>query len=153
MGVSEGARFMDPRRLKFLLLGGGVLLSFLFLGLVARNQSGGMVYYLTVTELLERQERPGKDFRVSGTVEQGSIVRSPTGIDVRFRMTDGESTLPVSYHGVVPDAFVDEAAVVVEGTLQPDGAFVAHTLLAKCPSKYEAAETDSGGVASATDYD
>jgi len=144
---------MDRRRLKFVLLGCGVLLSFVFLAVVARNQSGGMVYYLTVTELLERRDGPGEDYRVSGTVEQGSIVRSPTGIDVRFRMTDGDSTVPVSYHGVVPDTFVDEAAVVVEGSLQPDGAFVAHTLLAKCPSKYEAADGEAGGVASATAYD
>jgi cytochrome c-type biogenesis protein CcmE len=31
--------------------------------------------------------------------------------------------------------------VVVEGVLGPDGVFVAHTLLAKCPSKYEAANS------------
>ena len=54
-------------------------------------------------------------------------------------------TLPVSYHGIIPDTFVDDAAVVVEGRLQEDGTFVAHELLAKCPSKYEAAETAPGG--------
>jgi cytochrome c-type biogenesis protein CcmE len=48
----------------------------------------------------------------------------------------------VAYHGIIPDTFVDDAAVVVEGQLQDDGTFRAHTLLAKCPSKYEAAEVE-----------
>jgi len=34
---------------------------------------------------------------------------------------------------------VDGADVVIEGGLRQDGTFVASNLLAKCPSKYEAA--------------
>ena len=59
---------------------------------------------------------------------------------VAFVMTDGGRELPVRYHGIIPDTFVDDADVVVEGALGADGTFAAHTLLAKCPSKYEAAE-------------
>ncbi|NIV47932.1 MAG: hypothetical protein GWN46_14570, partial [Gammaproteobacteria bacterium] len=53
---------------------------------------------------------------------------------------DGAATLAVHYHGIIPDTFVDGADVVVEGQLQSDGVFSAHTLLAKCPSKYESAD-------------
>ncbi len=60
-------------------------------------------------------------------------------MDVRFNVTDGQAAIPVEYHGVVPDTFVDGADVVVEGGLRQDGTFVASNLLAKCPSKYEAA--------------
>ena len=49
-------------------------------------------------------------------------------------------TMSNRYHGIVPDTFVDNADVVVEGRLAGDGTFEAHTLLAKCPSKYEAAD-------------
>ena len=131
---------MDKRRMKFLLLGAGVLVSMTFLLVVGMNRPGSMVYYLTCTEFMQQSDPTGGDFRVNGKVERGSIERLPTGEDVLFRMTDEETTIPVSYHGIIPDTFVDGAAVVVEGRLQDDGTFVAHTLLAKCPSTYEAAE-------------
>ena len=57
--------------------------------------------------------------------------------------------LAVNYHGIIPDTFVDGADVVVEGALSTDGTFDAHTLLAKCPSKYESADEypDAGATA------
>ena len=132
---------MDRKRLKFLGLGSAVLLSMVFLVLVAMNRPGGMVYYLTVSEFKAHGAGGRSDFRVNGKVAEGSIVRQPTGLDVRFTMVDDlGATLPVTYHGVIPDTFVDRAAVVVEGRLQQDGTFLAHHLLAKCPSKYEAAD-------------
>jgi len=129
---------MDGRRLKFVLLGAGVLGSMLFLLLVGMK-SGGMVYYVTVEEFLRQGDR-GTDVRINGKVQSGTIDRLPTGQDVRFTIIENGASLPVVYHGVIPDTFVDEAAVVVEGRLQGDGTFRAHTLLAKCPSKYESAE-------------
>ena len=134
---------MDRKRLKFLLLGSGVLLSMTFLIVVGMNRPGGMVYYLTVTEFMQLDHQGTGDSRVNGTVLAGTIDRMPTGLDANFVMSDGTSSIPVTYHGIIPDTFVDEAPVVVEGRLQDDGTFVAHTLLAKCPSKYEAAEDGS----------
>ncbi len=43
----------------------------------------------------------------------------------------------MAYHGVVPDTFMENSEVVVEGSIRSE-VFEAHTLLAKCPSKYEA---------------
>ena len=129
---------MDRKRLKFLLLGSGVVLSMTFLIVVGMNRSA--VYYLSVSEFLAQSSRATNGYRVNGLVEVGSIERMPTGQDVRFVMTDGSETLAVVYHGIIPDTFVDEASVVVEGRLQDDGTFLAHKLLAKCPSKYEAAD-------------
>ncbi len=130
---------MDRRQFKFLLLGLGVLLSMTFLIVVGMNRPGGMVYYLTVSEFMQQADPATGNFRVNGTVALGSIERESSGMDVRFRITDGHSSLAVAYHGVIPDTFVDRAAVVVEGRLD-SGTFIAHNLLAKCPSKYEAAE-------------
>jgi len=131
---------MDKKRLKFVFLGAGIALSMGFLLFVGMNRPGGFAYYLTVTEFMETTDRSNEGFRINGKVEEGSIVRRESGEDVTFLMTDGSSTLPVSYHGIIPDTFVDGADVVVEGSLQSDGQFQAHLLLAKCPSKYEAAE-------------
>ena len=98
------------------------------------------MYYLSVTEFVEQADRSRGEFRVNGKVTMGSIERLPTGLDVRFEITDGRTSVPVAYHGVIPDTFVEDAAVVVTGNLESDGTFVAHELLAKCPSKYEAAD-------------
>ena len=125
--------------MKFVLIGVGILASMSFLIVVGMSGGGGYVYYLSVSEFLAAPPTED-DFRVNGKVVQGSITRMPTGQDVTFVMTDGEQTLPVSYHGIIPDTFVDLADVVVEGRLSPDGTFTAHELLAKCPSKYEAAD-------------
>jgi cytochrome c-type biogenesis protein CcmE len=141
---------MDRRRLKFMLLIGGVVASMSLLLVVGMSREGTMLYYLTVSEFLQQPDPGARDFRVNGRVEPGSIERLPTGQDVRFVMTDGTGSVPVTYHGIIPDTFVDEAAVVVEGRLQGDGSFRAHTLLAKCPSKYEAAEDGPAGAIEAS---
>lgn len=100
---------------------------------------GSMVYYLTVGEFLDRTSAHDLDdnFRVNGNVVAGTIDRPQGQIGARFVMTDGTRTLKVSYDKETPDTFVDGSEVVVEGRLSPDGTFAAHTLLAKCPSKYE----------------
>jgi cytochrome c-type biogenesis protein CcmE len=129
---------LDRRRLKFLLLGGGVVAAMVFLVSVGMNREGGMAFYMTVSEFKGAPETKG--VRVNGKVADGSIQRLPSGQDVTFVMTDGQASLPVAYHGIIPDTFVEGADVVVEGGIDPaSGTFQASNLLAKCPSKYEAA--------------
>jgi len=131
---------MDRKRLKFLLLGVGIVATMGSLLIVGMNGPGGLSYYLSVSEFVAAPDQDGDGFRINGKVAEGSIIRQDTGQDVAFVVTDGEAVLPVRYHGIVPDTFVDNADVVVEGRLAGDGTFEAHTLLAKCPSKYEAAD-------------
>lgn len=127
-----------PRRrilpVKFLVAGAVVLLAIGYLIFTAMGQAS--VYYLTVSELHTTGAADGRPVRVSGDVVPGSIVRD--GTSLRFNVTDGSGSLPVVYQGVVPDIFADDVQVVVEGRTGPDGAFRANTLLAKCPSKFEA---------------
>lgn len=103
--------------------------------------SDSMIYYYTVSEVCERgEELTGKGIRVSGHVQPGSIVRGDAGSQVAFVVfeRDAEKAIDVTYRGVIPDTFKDNAEVVVEGTFDPSARhFEATTLLAKCPSKYE----------------
>jgi cytochrome c-type biogenesis protein CcmE len=96
---------------------------------------------MTVTELANSQDTvTGEQIRAGGNVVIGSIQRGDLGEGVRFEMTDGTSTLPVVYDGVVPDIFADHAEVIVTGTLRSDGVFEATELLTKCPSRFESAD-------------
>jgi cytochrome c-type biogenesis protein CcmE len=123
-----------------MVLGVGVALSMAFLLWVGVKGPEGFVYYVTVTEFLELNETATDGFRINGKVVDGSIERLPSGQDVRFVMSDGVNALPVRYHGVIPDTFVDGADVVVEGHLEDGATLYATTMLAKCPSKYESAD-------------
>ena len=78
----------------------------------------------------------GKAVRLGGMVEAGSIKRLPDGISIRFIVTDGQATVPVSFSGIVPDLFREKSGVVAEGHFQPDGSFIATNLLAKHDEKY-----------------
>ncbi len=128
---------MDARKTKFLVTGGVIVAAMVALFAFSLNQPGA-AYYITLDEFLPQGALDGGNFRLTGKVLPGSIEREPGGMKVTFTMVDGPRTLPVHYEKETPDTFVDNADVVVEGEMGPDGTFFAHTLLAKCPSKYEA---------------
>ena len=100
-----------------------------------------MVYYLTVEELKEQVPEVYDDrVRVSGMVVPGTIEQN-TGEPLRFTITENGETVDITYEGIIPDIFRDDVEAVVEGVYTKDNIFVADTLLAKCPTKYES--TDS----------
>jgi cytochrome c-type biogenesis protein CcmE len=57
---------------------------------------------------------------------------------LRFTLRDvkGKATIPVVFHGSVPDLFRKGRDVVAEGKVR-DGVFLATSLSTKCPSKYQ----------------
>jgi cytochrome c-type biogenesis protein CcmE len=113
-----------------------------YLGFTALQ--GASMYYLTVDELLARDDAAyGERVRVMGKVENGSVVKNSETNTLRFTVASEDgTTLPVVYSGMVPDAFKQGSDVVVEGNLTQAGTFEADSLLVKCPSKYEAAPED-----------
>lgn len=126
---------------KFLIGGSLILVSVGYLMASGIKETG--VYYLTPTELAEkvRSDRSIHDvgLKMGAKVVKGSVTRDVATQTITFQVTDGTATYPVTYRGLAPDTFTDEADVVVEGRLQRDGTFKATTLLAKCGSRFEAA--------------
>lgn len=126
--------------LKFIVAGGLIVGAVCYLMFSGINDS--MVYYYSLSELAAKSpELSGKGIRISGYVTPDSIQKDMRQSKVDFVVFDKASdhTLPVTYQGIIPDTFKDNAEVVVEGIYRPeDRAFRATTLLAKCPSKYEA---------------
>lgn len=133
------------RRTRFGRLAIGILLVAGATGFLVYKATGdNLTYYREVDELLAAPGSAEGKIRLSGDVVEGSIVRSDVSREIQFAITSpnagGESArIPVVYSGSVPDIFKPGIQVVVEGSLQEDGTFRARTLLAKCPSKYQAA--------------
>jgi cytochrome c-type biogenesis protein CcmE len=120
------------QRMIFVLLGVLMLSAALALVLTAFNKN--IVFFFSPTDLLASPQPPGRDFRLGGLVEQGSVVKD--GTLVRFRITDKKNALAVVYRGVLPDLFREGQGVVVEGMLGSDGGFTASNVLAKHDEKY-----------------
>jgi cytochrome c-type biogenesis protein CcmE len=130
------------RRKRFLIVGAVVALALGYLGFTAFQ--GASMYYLTVDELVARGAAAhGEQVRVTGKVSKGSVEKNSETNTLRFSLnSEGGTSLPVVYSGMVPDAFKEEADVVLEGALTPAGTFEVDSLLVKCPSKYEAEDED-----------
>ena len=82
----------------------------------------------------------GENIRVNGEVATGTLEQDTGNFVSRFILIEGDHSLPIVYHGVVPDAFREGADVVVEGHLNSADIFEASTILTKCPSKYSPQE-------------
>jgi cytochrome c-type biogenesis protein CcmE len=101
--------------------------------LVYSASGGSSEYYLTVSEL--RAHATSGEVRVAGVV-QNDVQRSGGGLQVQFTEKDGTASMPVEYHGTLPDIFQPGITVVAEGRLGADGIFHARNVLAKCPSRF-----------------
>ncbi len=114
---------------------GGGLVYFVTSGL-----DGAMVYYKTVSELLDEQARfDGRPVRVNGVLVAGSMRQKPGTDQFRFQIAKQGRTLDVVYEGILPDAMQEDQELILHGVLRADTRlFSASEILTKCPSKYEA---------------
>jgi cytochrome c-type biogenesis protein CcmE len=94
---------------------------------------------VTATQLLQKA-KPGGQYILAGTVEDGSVQRDGSLLKFRILAPNQRTSVPVTYTGVVPDPFAPGRAVMVNVT-DSNGRFVgqANSLTTKCPSKYQAA--------------
>lgn len=114
------------------------LIAIIGAGLIAtwalRNQAN---YFYLPEQMAAEPPAVGQAIRLGGMVQQGSIETQADGVTVNFIVTGNEnSTVPVTYSGILPDLFVEGSGVVAEGHLQADGTFLATNLLAKHDENY-----------------
>ena len=79
--------------------------------------------------------RPAPASASAAWSKPGSVVRGDN-LAVRFEVTDGNSTIPVAYQGLLPDLFREGQGVVTEGALDSAGTFKADSVLAKHDENY-----------------
>lgn len=92
----------------------------------------------------------GKRLNVGGHVLSLNANRSSLEYDfvIESRPPRPHAVMKARYRGVVPDTFKSGAEVVATGKINPEGVLVAETIMAKCPSKYEAKGTAAIGSGS-----
>ena len=127
---------MKPKRRRLYFVAAGMVLLGVAAALVLYAMNGSLVFFYSPSELLTKQIPPGRTLRIGGLVETGSVARDADGTTVHFRVTDTAKTVAVVYKGILPDLFREGQGVVAEGTLGPDGVFVAAEVLAKHDEKY-----------------
>lgn len=134
-------------------------------GFLVYSSVGHAQHYEMVDELLagDLTQWQGKELKIHGWVEAGSIVEKPVNQEMyrTFVLQRSGKKIRVFNTGPKPDTFKDLSEVVATGKLVPSAEvaaiataldvkldtqaaymFQATDLMAKCPSKYEGAQTN-----------
>ena len=100
--------------------------------------SSNMVFFISPTQIAEQAPPPGRSFRLGGLVKAGTVRHLMVNghPEAQFGVTDGHSTVRVSFGGILPDLFREGQGIVAVGTIAPDGGFRASEVLAKHDENY-----------------
>src|SRR5947199_9125231 len=126
---------MTRKQRRLSLIGAGLGVLGLAAGLVLYALNDAIVFFNSPTDVVEKQVAPGSRIRLGGLVKPGSLARGDN-LAVRFEVTDGNMSVPVSYTGILPDLFREGQGVVTEGALDTAGTFRADSVLAKHDETY-----------------
>ncbi len=83
-------------------------------GLIGYAMKDGINFFRSPSEVVAAPPPEGEVFRIGGLVEPGSLVRGE-GTQIRFSVTDGGASVPVTYDGILPDLFGEGQGVVAQG--------------------------------------
>lgn len=117
-------------------------------GFFTYSSMGQAQHYKMVDDLLKAPDQwVGKEMKVHGWVEPGSINERVEGQQMvrTFVLEKAGKKITVNHVGPKPDTFKDQSEVVATGVvLRKDGVLMvdASELSAKCPSKYEGAQSN-----------
>ncbi|MBN14901.1 MAG: cytochrome c maturation protein CcmE [Pelagibacterium sp.] len=115
------------------IAGLGVVLA-LAAGLILTALRDQIVVFYSPTEIAEAGISPGTPIRLGGLVLEDSWQQD--GENNVFVVHDGAGEMTARYTGILPDLFREGQGVVAEGSVQPDGTFLATNVLAKHDETY-----------------
>lgn len=121
-------------KLLFLIFSAVILTVVTALVLYALRQNISL--FFTPTDISQGKAPMHHSIRVGGMVEKGSIVRSQTGVQVQFKITDYKHNITVHYKGILPDLFREGQGIVAEGEVVNSHFFQASQVLAKHDANY-----------------
>lgn len=125
---------LPPRGRRWgLLLGVAIVVG--VIAYVAFSSVGNaLVYYVTPTELLARDDPSGETVRLGGLVKPGSIQGEAPNLT--FVLTDGTTEITVRALAAPTRSFREGVGAVVEGQLAADGRFEANEVIVKHDENY-----------------
>ena len=95
-----------------------------------------LVFFFSPSQVVAKEAPVGRNFRIGGLVEKGSLKRENDGLTVRFTVSDTVNNIPVIYKGILPDLFKEGRGCVAQGHVGNDGVFYAESVLAKHDENY-----------------
>jgi cytochrome c-type biogenesis protein CcmE len=133
---------LKARHRRFAWIGAGLAVLAIAAALVLNAFRSNLVFFYTPSQVFADEAPKGRNFRIGGLVEPGSLQRAGGSVEVSFKVTDNARTVPVVYKGILPDLFKEGKGVVAQGILRPDGVFVASQVLAKHDENYMPPEAE-----------
>jgi cytochrome c-type biogenesis protein CcmE len=127
---------MKPRHKRLAFVIAGLATLAVAAALILNAFRSNLVFFFSPSQVFAKESPQGRNFRLGGLVEAGSMKRQADGVTVMFRVTDTAKTIPVQYKGILPDLFKEGKGVVTQGKLGPDGIFEATEVLAKHDENY-----------------
>lgn len=122
------------------------------IGLTLYALSQNIDLFYTPTQVAAGEVAPGQRIRIGGMVKEGSVMSATDSLRVEFETTDYVSDVLIRYEGILPDLFREGQGIVVEGSVDSSGLFIASRVLAKHDENYMSQEVkaalDAAGASS-----
>ena len=134
---------MKPRHKKIAIIAASVTALTFAAILVLNVFQSNLVFFFSPSQVVAKEAPIGKNFRIGGIVEEGSLKRQGSSTTVNFAVTDTAETIKVVYTGILPDLLKEGKGVVAQGQIAEDGIFYADEVLAKHDENYMPPEAAS----------
>lgn len=105
-------------------------------GFALKAFNENLMFFFSVTDVVNGKAPSNKDFRLGGMVVNGSVKREDGSLAVMFDLTDNEKVISVYYNGILPDLFREGQGIISKGKIRADGVFEADEVLAKHDENY-----------------
>ena len=127
-------RGMTRKQKRLAVIGGLAVVLAIATALVLTALREQIVFFYSPSDIAAREVAAGQPIRLGGLVKEGSWTRQ--GQENTFVVTDGGMEIIATYVGILPDLFREGQGVVAEGSITPEGGFVASNVLAKHDENY-----------------
>ena len=134
MPANARRKGMTRKQKRLAVVAGLALVLAIAAALVLTALRDQIVFFYSPSDVMARNVAPGQAIRLGGLVKDGSWTRD--GQDNSFVVTDGAEDIAARYTGILPDLFREGQGVVAEGSMGPDGTFIATNVLAKHDENY-----------------
>jgi cytochrome c-type biogenesis protein CcmE len=128
---------MSPTQKRRLTIIGVIVAGLALTTILALNAfRNNLMYFVTPSDIRAGDIPEIGLYRIGGMVVEDSVRRTKQGVTVLFDLTDYEEVVTVEYTGILPDLFREGQGIVANGSINPDGIFMADEVLAKHDENY-----------------